>query len=65
MTFFRKCPCSAVRGLDHEHVRVERGDQAEFLAIFLLAAVGGAEARLRSESWPVRLAVEAWPPVFE
>ena len=34
----QEVPLHRGAGLDHEHVRVERGDEAQFLAIFLLAA---------------------------
>ena len=41
-------------GLDHQHVRMERRDQAEFLAVFVLAG-WATPKRVRSESCAVKL----------
>ena len=64
MTCLRKCPGSAAQLWTTNTFGWNAAMSASSLRSSCLP-LWAAPNRLRSESWPVRLAVEACPPVFE
>ena len=64
MTLPRKCPCSAVELCTTNTFGWNAAIRPSSLRSSCLPECA-APNRVRSESWPVRLAVEACPPVFE
>ena len=64
MVFFRKCPCKAVLVEQTKTLEWKEAIRPSSLRASCLPE-DAAPTRARSESWPMKLDVDACPPVFE